>query len=322
MKILSVDDDPEFLDFIKLELSALGCTNVVQASSAEQAQKLVKAAKDPFDLFLLDIDMPEIDGVQLCSMLRREPTAASVPIVMVTVRAELESVDRAFEAGATDYLSKPLSRRELRGRVQMAERLALERATLKHASSNGGATVVTNVGDPILLEGVPGCIDYLAMQNYMLKLNSIQAFTHVAQGVCVTNVDDIFLTKDSMSFRDAILDVAEILSESLGSGTRLISYLGSGEFVFLVNRVSGWDQDAFMDVLTIKLSDLGNLYRTAGEIIPRLRLGEPTVRKLFSMLTPDELLVQAIENARDEGTDLVFRPDFDTPDNGEVREAM
>jgi CheY-like chemotaxis protein len=307
MKILSIDDDPIFLEVIKAELNDLGFHDVDQVQSGVEALQRVREGLVHYDCFLLDIDMPGMSGVELCSFLREEPAVEGLPIIMVTSRAELENVDKAFAAGATDYLNKPLSRRELRGRLQMAQSLMRERNAKKDAASSTSDVPALKVSDALFLDGVAAGIDYIAMQNYVLKLGSMQMFNRVAIGVHVPNIHEIFATKDAQAFRDTLLDVAEILVESVGPGPKMISYAGSGDFIILVNRFSGFDQSAVVDAVSLKLSTLSEWYVAVGEIPPRLKLGTPIGRSLVSFHTAEEILSLAIDAARQSGTAIEYR---------------
>ena len=311
MKILTVDDDPYFLAIINSELISLGYSNIEQAASARDAITKVRRASRPFDLFLLDINMPGIDGVELCKMLRAEPSAKDIPIVMVTVHAELSQVDRAFASGATDYLNKPLNYRELRGRLQMAEHLTQERQDRMLARGPLAGQASLKISDTLPLEDAPACIGFLAMQNYLLKLGTMRMFTKLAVGVHVENVEDLFATRDHLGFRDTMLDVAEIISEAMGSGPKLISYAGGGDFVVVLNRIAGYNEEEVIDALTMKLSCLSDWYTHVGDLVPRLRLGQPVSRGLLSLSSPEDILVQAMDSARADGRLVAGRTDAD-----------
>jgi PleD family two-component response regulator len=77
----------------------------------------------PVDLVLLDILMPEIDGIEACARIRNDLRYADVPIIMVTSLADMDSLGNAFVAGATDYIAKPVNRIELLARVRSALKL-------------------------------------------------------------------------------------------------------------------------------------------------------------------------------------------------------
>lgn len=114
-KILVVDDEPDAVDLIAFNLKAAGF-RVTAAPDGEVALK--KARQENPDLIVLDLMLPEVDGLEVCKILRRDTATAGIPIVMLTARAE--EVDRVLglELGADDYITKPFSPRELVLRIK------------------------------------------------------------------------------------------------------------------------------------------------------------------------------------------------------------
>jgi len=114
-KILVVDDDPGIRDVVCFALQKAGFATAV-AADGEQA--LARFAADPPALVVLDILMPELDGVEVCRRLRADPKGRATPIVFLSSKDD--EVDRivGLEVGGDDYLSKPFSPRELVARVR------------------------------------------------------------------------------------------------------------------------------------------------------------------------------------------------------------
>jgi len=114
-KILVVDDEPEAVELVEFNLKQAGFSVV---SAADGAEALKKARAVLPGLIVLDLMLPEVDGLEVCKMLRRDPATASIPIVMLTAKAA--EIDRVLglELGADDYLTKPFSPRELVLRVK------------------------------------------------------------------------------------------------------------------------------------------------------------------------------------------------------------
>jgi PleD family two-component response regulator len=151
MRILVVDDSEEGRDVAEAMLLAAGYEDVIAAASATEAFKLLAICGSssqeppPVDLVLLDIVMPEIDGIEACARIRNDPRHADVPIIMVTMLGDMDSLANAFVAGATDYINKPLNRVELLARVRSAlklkseldRRIARERELLEFISAWG-----------------------------------------------------------------------------------------------------------------------------------------------------------------------------------------
>jgi DNA-binding response OmpR family regulator len=114
-RILVVDDELDAVELIAFNLKAAGC-EVVTATDGAEALKKARTLLP--DLIVLDLMLPEIDGLEVCKILRRDPATAAVPIVMLTAKAA--EIDRVLglELGADDYLTKPFSQRELVLRVK------------------------------------------------------------------------------------------------------------------------------------------------------------------------------------------------------------
>jgi two-component system phosphate regulon response regulator PhoB len=114
-KILIVDDEPDALELVKVNLGAAGFF-VSTAADGEEALKKARSLSP--DLILLDIMLPQVDGLEVCKILRRDETTRHIPIILLTAKAA--EIDRVlgFEFGADDYVTKPFSPRELVLRVK------------------------------------------------------------------------------------------------------------------------------------------------------------------------------------------------------------
>jgi len=114
-RILVVDDEPEAVELVEFNLKQAGYD---VATAADGAEALKKARALLPSLVLLDVMLPEMDGLEVCKMLRRDPATASIPIIMLTAKAA--EIDRVLglELGADDYQLKPFSPRELVLRVK------------------------------------------------------------------------------------------------------------------------------------------------------------------------------------------------------------
>src|SRR5262245_7227404 len=109
-RVLIVDDDPDILRLVGYNFSKSGF-EVAAAGSGRIALESIQ--KQPPDLIILDLMLPDIDGMEVCRTLRQRETSRTIPIIMLTARGE--EIDRVigFELGADDYVSKPFSPREL-----------------------------------------------------------------------------------------------------------------------------------------------------------------------------------------------------------------
>ncbi len=118
-RILVVDDVPQNRRLLEAVLSPLGHV-VVGAGSGREALDLIAA--QPPDLVLLDIVMPEMDGYEVCRILRADPSTQMLPIVMLTSSGDQDKV-RSIEAGADDFIARPLDHQELVARVKSLLRI-------------------------------------------------------------------------------------------------------------------------------------------------------------------------------------------------------
>ena len=114
-KILVVDDEPDALELVRFNLKQAGF-EVCTAADGEEALKQARLALP--DVILLDIMLPEVDGLEVCKILRRDSATAAIPIIMLTAKAA--EIDRVLglELGADDYVTKPFSPRELVLRIK------------------------------------------------------------------------------------------------------------------------------------------------------------------------------------------------------------
>jgi two-component system phosphate regulon response regulator PhoB len=115
VKILVVDDEQDAVDLVGFNLKQAGFQVVTASDGAEALDKVHK--RQP-DLIVLDVMMPQLDGLEVCKLLRRDSTTSGIPILMLTAKAT--EVDRilGLELGADDYVTKPFSPRELVLRVR------------------------------------------------------------------------------------------------------------------------------------------------------------------------------------------------------------
>ncbi len=133
-KILVVDDEPDALELIEFNLKGAGY-EVLTATDGKKALHSARTLAP--ELIILDLMLPEIDGLEVCKTLRREPTTAAIPIIMLTAKtAEIDRV-LGLELGADDYVTKPFSPRELVLRVKSLLRRAKPEAGAGHQIQAG-----------------------------------------------------------------------------------------------------------------------------------------------------------------------------------------
>ena len=183
--ILVTDDDLEIIDLLRLDLELMGF-NVDYANDGQTALK--KAESKPYDLMVLDVMMPKLDGFEVVRRLRANRTTASVPIILLTAKGTIEDKIRGFNAGADDYLVKPFEFQELMVRMR-----ALFRRT--GALTNGNTAAKKNeqleAGDLRLL---PSSLEVVLCGDRTIKLTPTEfeiiycLMQHVPDAVALTTI--------------------------------------------------------------------------------------------------------------------------------------
>ena len=143
MRALVVEDEPHIRELVALHLGLEGL-HVTAAGDGEEAIRL--SATEAFDVVVLDLMLPKIDGVTVCRAIRRQDVNSDVPILMLTARREESDKVVGLESGADDYLTKPFGVRELVARV----RALLRRP--RAAKTGDGQTLPSVVAGPIRVD--------------------------------------------------------------------------------------------------------------------------------------------------------------------------
>lgn len=130
MNILAVDDAPDNLLLLQTILEAEEFGKIYLAESAYEAYEYIgiveSEANVPLDLILMDLMMPEVTGIDAIKEIKKYPEYQDIPIVVVTAKSETEDLVEAFEAGAVDYLTKPINELELLARIRSMLKLKFE----------------------------------------------------------------------------------------------------------------------------------------------------------------------------------------------------
>ncbi|MDT0294120.1 response regulator transcription factor [Mesonia ostreae] len=135
ISILLVDDDPDILEIVSYNLAAEGY-HILTAENGKEAVK--KAKKKKPDLIILDVMMPEMDGIEACEQLRKIPSLENTMITFLTARGEDYSQMAGFDAGADDYITKPIRPKVLVSKVK---------ALLRRLRSEESESTIVNLGE-------------------------------------------------------------------------------------------------------------------------------------------------------------------------------
>ncbi|MDG4649227.1 response regulator [Roseibacterium sp. SDUM158017] len=302
MKILAVDDDPDFLAVFQTVLQGLGHEDLVLAGSGQEALDLIEKTPAGFDCFILDIQMPEMNGIALCRKIRSIEEYRDTPVIMNTAMGDREHIDAAFAAGATDYLTKPVDAVEIKARLGVIERLVSERLRAQIALSSPGtdAFAAPSYGfmDGIPLKRVDGAIDLFAMGNYLKTLGMFRALSVCAVGVRVTNARQIHDLEGGYVFGEVMIDVATCLADCLKPTNRMIAYAGGGVFVCLLPRAEIQDPELLAAQLREYIMEFQEIYRDLDIQLPTISVGPPINIRAMQLGSPTRIIDEAIASVK------------------------
>ena len=156
-RIVVVEDEPDVANLVRHTLERSGDAAVEIVASGAAALQTV--SKTPPDLVILDLNLPGLDGTEVCRILRSRPATSQLPIIMLTARTDESERVLGLDLGADDYITKPFSPRELAARVRAVLRrkpgpgqaMAMSLYRGAHLVADFDAVAVTVDGDPIRL---------------------------------------------------------------------------------------------------------------------------------------------------------------------------
>ncbi len=249
MGILIVDDSPHVITQLKFFLNSSGYQDISFAESASEAFEQLgldhqEQTNEPFDLILMDIMMPEIDGIEACRQIKRDKRLRDIPIVMVTGKTDTEYLQIAFSEGAVDYIAKPINKVELLARVHSVLKLKFEKDRRKAREKE-------------LLE-VTGQLE--AANQMLLRLSFNDALTDVANrrsfnkmydkewgrvqrhsrpiSLIMLDIDFFKIYNDSLGHQqgdECLKQVAKALKDTLKRPGDFVARYGGEEFVIVLS---------------------------------------------------------------------------------------
>ncbi len=115
LRVLIVDDSSAMRAFVRAALEDDGAVEVVESTSGFEALRILP--REPFDVVIVDVNMPDINGLELVSFMRKTPQHRSTPVIIISTEASSRDQERGIALGANAFLSKPFAPEELRALV-------------------------------------------------------------------------------------------------------------------------------------------------------------------------------------------------------------
>ena len=298
MRILAVDDDELIRELLQATLEAHGYSEVTLAESGEDALRKIAAAGTPFDSFMFDIQMPGMDGIDLTRQVRDMAEYRDAPIVMITAMNQKDYIDRAFLAGATDYVTKPFDTTELITRIRLADKLQAEtrRATLASTSVTPAEKYKPAYAEAIAIEEIKGYVSNGVLQNYVMIMKEQKQFSIGAFAIRVPELERVHAASSAEEFAYVVTDVAEVISDALVGTQAFVSYIGSGIFMCVGPRRMLPHPEAARDHLITMLNDPELVYCDEISTSFTAQVGEPASPKLLERRDDLRFLDRAVEN--------------------------
>lgn len=256
MNVLAVDDDQNILALLQTALNTLGEFDVSIAASGAEALRQIERAEKPFDCFLLDIQMPQMNGIDLCREVRKMRAYHNAPVIMLTAMSERKYIDESFVAGATDYVTKPFDFFELRSRLSAAQRLVREHArasdsvaVARKLKEELDANLMIALEDPVSMPNIERILGYTEFENYIVRLSQGKRFTSFVSAIKVNDIEEHHADLSSTDFREGLQDVGRALSKVTRKTGNILSYRGSGVFLCVSHGRSTVPTDDMLDQL-------------------------------------------------------------------------
>lgn len=311
MKILAVDDDENIRELLVEAVAAKTSHTIITAPSGPEAIRIMAREETPFDCFLLDIQMPVMDGITLCGKIRKVKGYSRTPIIMLTAMSQKKYIDGAFAAGATDYVTKPFDFLELFSRISVADKLSKEQARVSDSISEMSALkrdLITNtahsLNEPVELTGVTQVVGYVAFENYIMQLSRGSLLRASVFAVKIAAVERLFSNVSHIAFRQILTDIASETVSVLGDNNAMATYRGNGVFLCIVPRIRDFSHTKFEVDLNSRLEYVPSLHVENQHV--KICVGEPVAMRsltragaLFSLQKASANAEQRVKNQRE-----------------------
>ncbi len=263
-RILLVDDEPSAASAACLILQRGGYADVSVAHSAYDAFDLLGLVEDgrkrlrqaagalPFDLIVLDIMMPGFDGIETCAAIRSTFAGRSIPIIMLSGVSEVQQLNQAFMAGATDFVSKPAKPIELISRINSMLRLARaqERSKLFEAEARNAPDTMAQISlDDSLIDSISLMPARFVAESIMRSCQRSE--WPVAIGIIQVNDFDAYTSRWSRTRSDGLLNrISRIIRDTPVAAGAILAHFDDAHFLIALPNTANTEQvDHFCDAV-------------------------------------------------------------------------
>lgn len=246
MDILIVDDSQSIRVYLQQILKSCDYDDLDFATDGHEVFEMVdkkRQSSEEYDLILLDVILPDINGIDICSKLKNEYNMDEIPIIMVTGRKDKETLKNAFAEGAMDYITKPISSIELKARVRSALRLRqaikkriarekeLEKLTIELQNANRKLDKLASI------DGLTGLSNRRLFDETLKKESARMTREDKNLGILMIDIDNFKNYNDLYGHQagdDCLKKVASTISETVYRPGDLAARYGGEEFVVIL----------------------------------------------------------------------------------------
>jgi CheY-like chemotaxis protein len=219
-------------------IGSWGLATLTTVESAERAILMITREETPFDCLLIDMRMLGVSGEELCSWVRTLPEYADTPIFMVTALSDKSDIDTAFLAGASDYITKPISPTDIISRLNQVHRRCKNSTSRLTIEDRALAADRFDFNKPKRLGGVDGEIDIDSMEKYIIKtsksdVENINVFSFV-----IKDAAKLYAMCSEKTFVNILQITGMMISRCLSGHQFFISNAGYGAFVGVLDNSS------------------------------------------------------------------------------------
>lgn len=234
MKLLAVDDNPQILEVLPAIFRQAGLPHITLANSGANALHLLEDADQHFDVLLLDINMPQMNGIELCRRIRKIARYRNTPILMLTSTKDKDHIERAFAAGANDYITKPFDVKDIVMRVRVAQRMAgrtprvpiLDATNIRVDIAEG--THPMRLADPVRIAGLDELILPFSLGNYLSQLSRGRLEGCSIFALRITDMGLLFASAKTHELASALTQVVNAVKSVIDCPRLLMAYQGDG----------------------------------------------------------------------------------------------